>query len=277
METIKNYLDAMFASIPDTPQARKAKQELYSMMEDKYNELIQSGMPQNEVIGTIISEFGSKEDLMEILGQKKYSIIPAPQLDAPNYEMPPKGRRIIDSYEADNYIKDCTSSRILLGCGVFFCIIAPIGPILASGLGDIFLLRLFADFIEAIGVILLFVSVGLGVALILLSTSRNKLWRFLDHEHCMLDPEAEFVIQNELIDNQENKSFMLAGGILLCIVSVVPVIFFGIFSICDFFTDALGPSLIFVLVGAGVFFILNATRRTTPCEKLLMLKDNVLK
>lgn len=272
METIKNYLDAMFASIPDSPQARKAKQELYSMMEDKYNELIQSGMPKNEVIGTIISEFGSKEDLMEILDQKKAGIIPSQVKDAPDYENS-IGRRLIDSIEADSYIKDVTSSRILLGCGVFFCIIAPIGPILAAGLSEIFILNLFSDFLDAIGVILLFISVALGVALILLSTSRNKLWRFLDNELCMLDPNAEFIVQNELIDNQENKTFMLAGGILLCIVSVVPVIFFGIVSICDFFTDALGPSLIFVLVGAGVFFILNASRRTSACEKLLTLKN----
>lgn len=272
METIKNYLDAMFASIPDSPQARKAKQELYSMMEDKYNELIQSGMPKNEVIGTIISEFGSKEDLMEILDQKKAGIIPSQVKDAPDYENT-MGRRLIDSIEADSYIKDVTSSRILLGCGIFFCIIAPIGPILAAGLSEIFILNLFSDFLDAMGVILLFISVALGVALILLSTSRNKLWRFLDNELCMLDPNAEFIVQNELIDNQENKTFMLAGGILLCIVSVVPVIFFGIVSICDFFTDALGPSLIFVLVGAGVFFILNASRRTSACEKLLTLKD----
>ena len=40
METIKNYLEAMFSGLPNTAEVRKAKAELLQMMEDKYNELI---------------------------------------------------------------------------------------------------------------------------------------------------------------------------------------------------------------------------------------------
>ena len=40
MNTIKSYLEAMFANMPDTPEVIKAKDELLGMMEDKYNELI---------------------------------------------------------------------------------------------------------------------------------------------------------------------------------------------------------------------------------------------
>ncbi len=35
METIKNYLEAMFANMPNTEEVRKAKAELLQMMEDK--------------------------------------------------------------------------------------------------------------------------------------------------------------------------------------------------------------------------------------------------
>ena len=47
METIKQYLETMFASLPDTPEVRRAKEELLQMMEDKYNELLAEGMVQN--------------------------------------------------------------------------------------------------------------------------------------------------------------------------------------------------------------------------------------
>ena len=43
METIKNYLEAMFAGMPNTAEVRKAKAELLQMMEDKYSELIAEG------------------------------------------------------------------------------------------------------------------------------------------------------------------------------------------------------------------------------------------
>ena len=43
MDTIKSYLETMFANLPATAEVLKAKDELWGMMEDKYNELIIEG------------------------------------------------------------------------------------------------------------------------------------------------------------------------------------------------------------------------------------------
>ena len=71
METIKNYLETMFANMPNTPEVRRAKDELLSMMEDKYNELIAEGVSENAAVGTVISEFGNLDELAETLGLEK--------------------------------------------------------------------------------------------------------------------------------------------------------------------------------------------------------------
>ena len=68
METIRNYLNAMFAGLPDTPEVRRAYIELAAMMEDKYTELIEEGRSENEAIGTVIAEFGNLEELAQDLG-----------------------------------------------------------------------------------------------------------------------------------------------------------------------------------------------------------------
>ena len=65
METIRNYLESMFADLPNTAAVLKAKQELYSMMEDKYTELREEGKAENEAIGIVISEFGNLDELAE--------------------------------------------------------------------------------------------------------------------------------------------------------------------------------------------------------------------
>ena len=39
METIRNYLETMFARLPNTFEVQKAKDELWQMMEDKYRDL----------------------------------------------------------------------------------------------------------------------------------------------------------------------------------------------------------------------------------------------
>ena len=67
METIKSYLETMFANMPNTPEVIRAKTELLGMMEDKYNELIQEGKSENEAVGTVISEFGNLDELAACL------------------------------------------------------------------------------------------------------------------------------------------------------------------------------------------------------------------
>ena len=63
MDTIKNYLDNMFSAFPKTAEISKIKENLFSNMEDKYNELKQSGKSENEAIGIVISEFGNIDEL----------------------------------------------------------------------------------------------------------------------------------------------------------------------------------------------------------------------
>ncbi len=68
MEAIREYLNNLFMSLPETPEVLRAKAELLEMMEDKYEELIQEGKTEKEAIGTVISEFGNLEELAEELG-----------------------------------------------------------------------------------------------------------------------------------------------------------------------------------------------------------------
>lgn len=68
MDTIMSYLETMFAKLPKTPEVEQIKQELSMNMEEKYHELINLGKTENEAIGTVISEFGNIDELMEELG-----------------------------------------------------------------------------------------------------------------------------------------------------------------------------------------------------------------
>ena len=49
MDTIKSYLETMFANLPATAEVLKAKDELWGMMEDKYNELINEGKSEKRL------------------------------------------------------------------------------------------------------------------------------------------------------------------------------------------------------------------------------------
>ena len=68
MEVIRSYLETMFANLPNTSEVLRAKNELWQMMEDKYNELVADGKSDNEAVGTVIAEFGNLDEISEDLG-----------------------------------------------------------------------------------------------------------------------------------------------------------------------------------------------------------------
>lgn len=276
MEVLKNYLETMFAKMPETEDVARAKQELWSMMEDKYNELIAEGKHENEAIGTVISEFGNLEEISESLGLKKdeakeepkeFSLENRTNSEQINYS----GKRLVALDEALAYVSDVTASRFLLGLGVMFCIFAPAGPILGSGLGNVFFLRLISGLLNGLGVTLLFVLSGIGVGLIVLSSARKKEWKYLRKKECCIDYETRDYVKNEKDINGVRKSLMLSLGIVLCCISVAPVVFFGTIFDGNFFSEALGPSMIFLLTGIGVFFILFSSAKEDAYKKLLSL------
>lgn len=41
MKTIKDYLDSLFLNVPNTPETKKAKEDLLAIMEDQYHGLLE--------------------------------------------------------------------------------------------------------------------------------------------------------------------------------------------------------------------------------------------
>lgn len=70
MDDIKNYLESVFSKLPQTPEARRAKDELGQMMEDKYAEFLAQGMSEKEATKATIVEFGNPDEVLESLGAK---------------------------------------------------------------------------------------------------------------------------------------------------------------------------------------------------------------
>lgn len=67
MDTILKYLEMSFASLPNTEDVFRLKEEMAGNMEDKYRELKSQGKSENEAIGIVIAEFGNIEEIAEEL------------------------------------------------------------------------------------------------------------------------------------------------------------------------------------------------------------------
>ena len=277
METIRNYLNAMFAGLPDTPEVRRAYEELAAMMEDKYTELMEEGVSENEAVGTVISEFGNLEELAQTLGIE--DCINARASGAQNGEAEAaketskeafkenaqgtasyqegsnefygaddfntfyeESRRLISAEELCDYLSVGGFSALLRSFGVLLCVTSVSGPILLSGLGG----GWFARKLESFGVALFFVFIAAAVASFLIADAYMKPWKFFKKEALDFDSESKEIIkdQERILEGENTKRRIL--GIVLIILSIVPNIIFD---------SNMSVAMMFVFVGVGVFLL----------------------
>ncbi len=250
METIKNYLEAMFANLPNTPEVKKAKAELFSMMEDKYSELIADGLSENAAVGTVISEFGNLDELAEDLGLTK-------EVEETHAREEKQPRRFVRMDEIQEFLSSSKLNALLIGLATFFCIICVTFPIMAENLASL-------DE-DRFGVLGMFICIGIGVAIFVFCGVRNGEWDFLKKELCQVDMATAEMVKEKKNSYKLTHAILLTVGVLLCSFCWLPCV------IVDF--ELVAVSL-FLCVGIGVLLIIYTNMVMSSYETVLKLNDS---
>lgn len=250
METIRNYLETMFTSLPDTVEVRKARHELLQMMEDKYTELINEGKTDNEAVGIVISEFGNLDEIADDLGIKEV-IVNQPDIEA----------RKVSLEEVKTYLYDKNRFGLMIAIGVYLCITSVCG---------FFVCELLHLDNEIVGLIYLFLSIAVAVGLFVYSGMSMSKWDFLEKEPCTVDYATTSYVGELRDNNRSQRALMITIGVILCIASVLPV------AVIDelFHRDSIfGVILMFVMVGIAVVLFVTSGQKHEGYTQILSLNE----
>lgn len=250
METIKSYLEAMFANMPNTPEVKKAKDELFSMMEDKYNELIADGVSENTAVGTVISEFGNLDELAESLGLEKE----VEEVHEREQEIP---RRFVSMEEVNDFIASRKKSGLFVGLGVMLCIVSVCGPIITD---EIY----FLGNADKYGVLAMFMCIAVAVGLFVFNGLTGKDWDFLKKQPCQIDMATANMVKEKRKDFRITRAWMHTVGILLCAFCWLP---------CAMMDNEVCPVLLFFSIGIGVLLLVYSSYVYSGYETILSLND----
>lgn len=251
METIKNYLESMFMTLPNTAEVNRAKMELGQMMEDKYNELISEGKSENEAIGIVISEFGNLDELAEDLG-----------LRAVMSDYSDKNVRVLGMDEIEAFIEDCTRASKMVAIAVFLFIASCAFPAAFSSI----------NVMETISIVMLFVCIAAGVGILIFRGAEMKKWEFLSQGGVGIDYATTQTLTSRRDAKIGTKASFLAIGIALCILSVIPPIFLEDFHMGVM--EDMGGALFLIVVAIGVALIIISSGVTAAFDKLLSLNED---
>jgi len=256
MDIIISYLENMFAGLPRTPKTEKAKMELLAMMEDKYNELKAQGVPENEIIGTIISEFGNLSELAE-------------ELDLDESELERKPRLTIGLEEAREYIAASVKSSRLIGLGVMLCIFSPILLIILLGASDIGIIRISENTAAFFGLLWLFSLIAIAIALFITTGMRMKKFENLKSLEFDMDRATYAYVRQSADAFKPSYVLYITLGVILCIISVVPLLGAALLLDGNDFSVICGVGMLLLFVGIGVFLLVNAGM-VKDCHSVLL-------
>jgi uncharacterized membrane protein len=261
MDTIRNYLDNLFASLQKTAKVNELKNNILSNMEDKYNELKRQGKTENEAIGIVISEFGNIDELISELGISK------------NEETP--SEPLVTQDEVEEYLKVKKVMGLQIGIGTFLCIMAPALFILLSVMVEngVIFASINGDAAYVPGLVILLLLIATAVGIFIFSGMNFERYKFMEEGiRLPLGVAADLKKRYEAF----NPTFYLCVivGVCLCIIS--PVSLFLSSMISDEATEYGVVGLLIIIAFAVFLFISSGTVRESY-EKLLQIGDSAPK
>ncbi len=266
MNTLKSYLESMFAKLPNTREVLRAKDELWQMMEDKYMELIAEGKNENEAVGTVISEFGNLEELSGVLGlEKAFSYQPSEDDtagDAGIYDRQP-----LPFEEAKQYVDELIRQGFFVSIGVMLCIFSVIWPILSETL----------NWSQAFGVTGMMFFIAAAVFLFVYSGIMMGKWDYIKNGNYIIDFDTAKVMHNEQSRFRKDYAVRLTIGIVLCVLCWLPsmVISETALGRIDQFEN-MGAVFLFIIVGIGVMMIVYSSMTMEAYKRILKINDSRL-
>ena len=250
MNAIRNYLDNMFRNLPNTEEVRRAKTELLQMMEDKYEELIAEGKSENEAVGIVISEFGNLDELAESLGIQE-AVTENPDEDKPMLSMD----------RIKEYLGMISQHSVLVPLAIALCIFSVAFNIIADAIPGC---------PEVIGVIFMFLSIGVAVGLFIFEGLRKKEFNEVYKKECSLSIESAENVRALRKNYKTSYGLMSSFGIGLCILSIVNPMIIGSIPFID---DNYGAVMFVLFIALGVFLITSSNIRMDGYDRLLELNE----
>ncbi len=168
--------------------------------------------------------------------------------------------RRVSMQEAQSFLAHRKKTAALIPLGVLLCILSPIVLILLAVAQETGMLSLTENQAGGIGLLVLILLVAVAVALFLLCGIQSKRFEYLEQEPFDADPDVQSLAREEKEKGNGAFSAQLVIGIVLCVISVIPI-FIAMLFVEDQTSDfvyAIAVAVLLALVAAGVWLITHA-------------------
>ena len=198
-----------------------------------------------------------------------------PAVSVPGDEAPEESgaeKRTVDLEFARSFLTFKRRSALLVPLGVALCILSPVVLLLLIGMADLGRITLTDAQGTGLGLLAIFLCVGAAVALFLISASEGRPFAFLETETFETAYGVTGWVREEAERGRGANTVRLILGVVLCVLSAVPIFLVMLLPLAEEAKDSLGAVAVAVLlcaVAVGVFLIVRSSILNGGCQMLL--------
>jgi len=179
--------------------------------------------------------------------------------------------RMVDTKEASAYLADVEHISLRIALAVALCILSPVCLIVLGGLADMGYLEANAGMIFAIGMVVLLGMVGGAVAIFIPFGIKLSQYDYLNGPF-ILGYGVQEMVEKKQKEYMPRYTLLLTVGILLCLVSAIPLIALGAMG-ADGYLLTCSVGLLLVMCAVGVFIIVRTCYISGSHQRLLQIGE----
>lgn len=171
--------------------------------------------------------------------------------------------RRVSMEEANKFLAENEKRSKLIPTGVVLCTLSFL---------PIIMLDYFEPFPEAgpiIGVPLMLILIAIAVSLFIISGNKYKPFEYLDKEGIDTEYGVSGMVTEKKSKYEAKHNFSVIAGIVLFIVSFIPIIVFSQLFIDNNTIEALSIAAMFISIAVGLYLIIHSCTKMDGYRKLL--------
>lgn len=268
MEIITTYVNNLFNGLPADERLDKAKEDLLAIMEEHYIDLKAEGKSENEAIGTVISQFGNIDELLEELDIK----VAQPEPEQPAAQ--PDNSIHLTEEEALDYIKYRKGFGWRMAIGVMLCILAPASLIaLSTILRNV--VRLDGDMADGLALVSLFVLIAAAVCFFVINGIRNEKYEKYEKQLVTLPENTAKLVEQKQDENKMPFALSICFGLVFIFLGIITIgVVDALFGGIDLAED-LSAAILLALISIGVMLMAKAGIVNESYKHLLNIEKKV--
>ncbi len=178
----------------------------------------------------------------------------------------------VSMQEAKDYLEWAKHKAPWIAFGTFLCVLSPVWLLMLGGMAEYKVIPITEDMAGGMGIAILLGMVAVAVAIFIIKGAHQERFNAFETEHIVADEEVRMMVFEEKQEFAPLSRKCTVTGVILSIVSVVPMMLMTAFSMPDiYYVYSLGILLIFVAI-ATFFFVWSGT--ITGSHRILLEEED---